>query len=250
MHGEKNNSHTSKIIDIHAHILPQLDDGSRSMDESRLLLQEAYSQGIRKIIATPHYINGHSRAASDAIREYAAKMQEAAQEIAPDFGIFPGQEILYFSGILDALESETVLTLADTKYVLIEFPVNITFGEVFQAVRSLVFARYFPVLAHIERYCCLRQHGRVEELIHAGAWMQMNYQSLENMRHFGERAWCRRMVLDGKIHFLGTDMHRMDYRPPQIRTVLKWMEKKGGRDFLTQLTWGNPVTLLSGELLP
>lgn len=248
---------TRGIIDVHAHILPAVDDGAGDMDETNLMLQCAYAQGIRGIIATPHYVERHNLADAEAIRESVKLVQVEAEGIALDFKIYPGQEIFYFDGITEALRTGKALTLADTRYVLIEFSVNISYQSIFKAVRKLTLARYIPVLAHIERYRCLRSCGCVEELIQAGAYMQMNYGSLagssENgmigMRHISDRRWCRRMVLTGCIHFLGTDMHRMDYRPPNVSETIEWLHKKVEPPYPEQLTRLYAQTLLSGELL-
>lgn len=241
--------YTIGIIDVHAHILPEVDDGAEDMDETNLMLQCAYAQGIRGIIATPHYVERHNLADADAIRESVKLVQIAAKNIAPDFYIYPGQEIFYFDGIAEALRSGKALTLADTRYVLIEFSVSISYQDIVKAVRRLTQARYIPVLAHIERYRCLRNVGRVEELIQAGAYMQMNYASLTGMRHVGDRRWCRKMILAGRIHLLGTDMHRMDYRPPNVREAVEWLYKKVEPPYPEQLMRLYPEILLSGELL-
>lgn len=237
------------IIDVHAHILPKVDDGSRYMDETKLMLSEAYRQGIRGIIATPHYVDRHNRVDADVIREMVEQVQKAAGNIADDFKIYPGQEIFYYNGITDALESGKALTLAGTRYVLVEFSLSIPFQEIVRAVRRLLLARYIPVLAHIERYRCLRNPGSVEALIHAGAYMQMNYSSLTGLKHISDRRWCRRMVLAGNIHLLGTDMHRLNYRPPETEKAVKWIRKKAGQQCLDRLTRVHPGVVLSGSLI-
>lgn len=237
------------MVDVHSHIIPKADDGSRYLGETRSMLKAAYEQGFRGVIATPHFIHRHNRMDASQIREGLKKVETIAAEIDPDFKIYPGEEIYYFDGVVDALASGRALTLADTRYVLVEFSTSIAYKDIFQAVRRLTLARYIPVLAHIERYQCLRKKGCVEELIQVGAYMQMNFGSLSGLKHLPDRMWCRKMIQDGKIHLLGTDMHRLDYRPPDTAGAVEWIRKKAGQECLERLTCYQPAKLLAGELI-
>lgn len=237
------------MIDVHSHIIPKADDGSRYLGETRSMLKEVYAQGFRGVIATPHFIHRHNRMDVSQIREGFKKVAAIAKEIDPGFVIYPGEEIFYFDGIVDALASGRALTLGETRYVLVEFSTGIPYKDIFQAVRRLTLARYIPVLAHIERYQCLRKKGCVEELIQIGAYMQMNFGSLVGFRHPADRMWCRNMIEDGKIHLLGTDMHRLDYRPPDTKGAVQWLQKKAGQECLERLTRYQPAKLLAGEVI-
>ena len=92
--------------------------------------------------------------------------------------LYQGQEILYFDGVTEKLASGEILTLGETRYVLVEFMPGVPYNEIFLAVRSLIMSGYFPVLAHIERYQCLRKSEAIDELIHAGAYMPVSYTHL------------------------------------------------------------------------
>lgn len=96
------------IIDIHAHILPGIDDGSRDWDESRRMLEESYRQGIRYIIATPHYSR---RGLNPDIYDLSEKLKEEARRIAPDFRTGLGQETYYHDGLVENLRDGKALTL-------------------------------------------------------------------------------------------------------------------------------------------
>ena len=142
-----------ELIDIHAHILPGVDDGSRGMEESETMLSMAYRQGIRRIIATPHYSR---RRGSGGLAELADRLNARAQAIYGDFEILPGHETYYYEGLAEALKSGQALTLAGSRYVLVEFDPGVSYRQLYQGVRKLIMARYVPVLAHVERYLCLR----------------------------------------------------------------------------------------------
>ena len=211
------------IIDIHAHILPGIDDGARDWDESRAMLKEAYMQGIRCIIATPHYSR---RGLPSGLYDLADRLWAEAQAIAPDFVTVLGQETYFHEGLVENLKQGKALTLGGTRYVLMEFDPPVSYQTVFQAVRKLNMARYIPVIAHVERYFCLREEKNMAELLQCECRLQMNYSSLAGSGIWDRDVrWCRNQVLKGRIDVLGTDMHRLDYRKPDIRKSLEWLEK-------------------------
>ena len=230
------------IIDVHTHILPGIDDGARDWDESRRMLETAYSQGIRHIVATPHYSR---RGLRPEIYELSARLTEEAKKIAPDFKTGLGQETYYHEGLVENLKQGQALTLEGTRCVLVEFDPQEAYHSLYQAVRKMTMARYIPVIAHVERYFCLREGKNLEELVQCGCRLQMNYSSLE-----GNGIWnrevrgCRRQVLEGRIHILGTDMHRMDYRKPDVRASLGWLEKHVGEQALKALVSSNADKIL------
>ena len=119
----------------------------------------------------------------------------------------------------------------------------------------MTMAGYLPVLAHIERYQCLREKGRLEELMKEGAYLQMNYGSLTKLSHFWkirerlDRRWCRRTLLAGYISFLGTDMHGNRHRVPNSAKAIAWIRKKGGSELARQLSIENPEKIILDEKL-
>lgn len=230
------------IIDIHTHILPEIDDGSRNWDESRNMLEQAYQQGIRCILATPHYSR---RGLPPGIYDLAERLQEEAQKIAGDYMTGLGQETYYHEGLVDNLKSGKALTLKGSRYVLVEFDPLVSYQTLYQGIRKLCIARYIPVIAHVERYLCMRKKGKLDELIQCGCRLQMNYSSLEGNGIWNrEVRWCREQILEGRIHYLGTDMHRMDYRKPAIEKSLRWLEEHVSRNQIDALLRENAETIL------
>lgn len=236
-----------KLIDIHAHILPGVDDGSRNMGETISLLKIAYEQGVRKVIATPHFSLSGSTSSERVLRLLEC-VQNITKELASDLEIFPGQEILYFDSLAEQLDSGSALTLAGTRYVLIEFPASESFRQMERAIRKLMAFGYRPVIAHAERYTCLRSGSCADAAIGAGALLQMNFTSLRfkasSFWRITEIERCRNMIRRNKIHFLGTDMHRVDYRPPEVQEALSWLEQNVHAESVDRLIWGYPQKLL------
>ena len=105
--------------------------------------------------------------------------------------------------------------MAESRYVLVEFDPAVSYGQLMRGVRRLSEAGYWPILAHIERNFCLREHG-LEEIFSLGCYLQMNFASLQGHWYQKDVRWCRKQVEEGRIQFLGTDLHRTDFRPPVI----------------------------------
>ena len=145
----------SGIIDVHAHILPGVDDGAKTMDETRRMLQ----------LAPPHYLFGADSQSAEGLREVLAQVQREAWSIDPEFQIYCGNEVLYFDGMAEDLKEGKILTLGDSRYVLTEFYDNVSFHEIYQGVRKVAMAGYRMVIAHVERYFCLREAGKLDSLI-------------------------------------------------------------------------------------
>lgn len=231
------------IIDVHAHIIPGVDDGSRTMGETVRLLKLAAKQGITAVIATPHYSR---RSVLRGIPEWAAWIQEEMQKSCPGFRVFPGQETFYHRELPDRLHAGEATTLAGGRYVLVEFDPLVPYQELYQGIRSILTGGYLPVLAHIERYACLRKEG-TQELLSCGCKLQMNYGSLQGNLFSHEVHWCRKQIKQETVHFLGTDMHRINYRPPQITEAVKWLENHVSPDYAARITRENALRMINNE---
>lgn len=232
------------IVDIHAHILPGVDDGAKNMRETCLLLQKAAEQGISAVIATPH---NSTRIGTEQLRELTMQMEQEFGRQFPDFYLYTGQEIYFHEEMIGRLREGKLLTMADSRYVMVEFSPGVSYGSLHRGIRTLVSAGYWPVLAHVERYRCLRREENLRDLEESGCLFQMNYSSLTGGRFSGDVRWCRKQVLAGRIHFLGTDMHRMDFRPPEIDRAMEWLEKHVDEELLEEMIWGNPMHMIKKE---
>lgn len=240
------NDMKQKIIDIHAHVIPGVDDGARTMEEACKMLRMAARQGVRAVVVTPHYSR---RKALPELSELTERLQEKIREYDPEFMLYTGQETYYHDGLVERLQQGKAYTMADSSYVLVEFDEQAPYQELYKGIRALVSAGYIPILAHIERYPCLRGKGLMEELSTNGCIFQLNYDSLKGrgLRYQREVSWCRRQVKSGRIAILATDMHQMDYRPPEIKKVLNWLEKHVEAGLLDRMVYQNPLHIINNE---
>ena len=125
-----------------------------------------------------------------------------------------------------------LLLLTGSRYVLVEFLPGDGYMRLFRAVHSLVQSSYLPVIAHAERYNCLKENGRTMELVRCGAYLQMNAGSLGGGLFDRRAVWCRKELLRGNIHFIATDMHGAVIRPPELGEAVRWMarQNRNGQD--------------------
>ena len=126
-----------------------------------------------------------------------------------------GQEVQYFEELPSFLEQGKVLTLSGSRYVLVEFLPGDGYMRLFRLSAVWFSHPTLPVIAHAERYNCLKENGRTMELVRCGAYLQMNAGSLGGGLFDRRAAWCRKEILRGNIHFIATDMHGVVDTSPQ-----------------------------------
>jgi len=209
------------MYDVHCHILPGVDDGSLDIEMSKAMLAIAYSEGIRGVIATPHF---HSKMDLDVVGQWNEQLmlvQKAALEIDPNFKVFQGAECQYDAGLLPLLAAGAPITLNHSKYILVEFRSQIDFTYLSFGLQQLRLQGYIPILAHVERYVVLKDLSRIQMLRAMGAKMQLNLSSLLGARGFQVKSRVKKMLREDLIDCLGTDAHRSDWRPPEAKRAMK-----------------------------
>ena len=238
-------------FDIHTHILPGVDDGAKDVNESGEMLQTAYEEGIRYIIATPHYAYGDQNPSVDLLKEKLSEVRKIAGQLGLDMEIWLGNELLHRPGTLDALASGEALTLADTKYILVEFLPTDEYETIYDAIHQYTMAGYLPIIAHVERYASLfKEYSKMTSLIEMGAYLQMNTESLAGGFFNRKAAYHRMLIAEGYIHFLGSDCHNMAGRKPQMKSAVSVL----GNSFLATETarcilQKNPKKLFEGKYI-
>lgn len=243
------------MIDIHSHIVFDVDDGPRDLADSRALLEESYRQGVRTIISTSHRRKGMFETPENKIAEHFKLVQEIAKEISDDLTVFYGAEIYYTSDVLDKLEKKIIPSLADTRYALIEFSMTTPYKEIHTALSNVLRLGITPVVAHIERYHCLENdEKKVRDLIDMGCYMQINSSSVLKPKLFGDKykfmkKRARFFLEKDLVHFVASDMHNLDDRPPYMEEAYQIISKKYGVAYAEQLFRKNQEILLRNEYI-
>lgn len=243
------------MIDIHSHIVFDVDDGPKSQAEARALLQYAYDQGVRTIVSTSHRRKGMFETPEEKIATNFQRVQELAKEIADDLTLFYGAEIYFTSDVLEKLEQRKIPTLNGTNFALIEFSMNTPYKEIHKALSDILRLGITPVVAHIERYHALENdEKRVRELINMGCYMQINSSSCLKPKLFGDKykfmkKRAQYFLNRDLVHFVASDMHNLDARPPYMKEAYQIIEKNYGTNRAHDLFFENPSLLLKDQLI-
>lgn len=237
------------MIDIHCHILNEIDDGSRSFNESIDLIKKAVDNGITDIVITPHYIRNTKYNANNLKKE--ALLQEIKQEINKqkiNINLYLGNEIYVDDNILELINEKEVKTLNNSKYVLIELPIRSELQNMQDIIFNLIKNDYIPIIAHPERYVYIQKDlTKINDYIEMGALMQGDYQSL--FKKYGTPAYktLKKLLKDNKIIFLASDIHRSteDYNQDKLQKLLKKIVKN--KDLIENLLITNPKKIINNE---
>lgn len=237
-------------IDIHCHILPGVDDGAYDEKESLEMFGIAAKDGIRQMIATPHfhYLRGH--AAPEKIKKAVLKMQERLAEEEIPIELYAGNELYYTRELLEIVKAGEALTLAGSDYVLLEFSPETEERRIRNAVYEFLNEDYCPVIAHIERYqAFLKNPDFVQNVSQMGAYFQINAGSLLGNAGWSVKRFTKSVLADGLVHFIATDAHDAQKRCPAFGKAAERIEKKYGEAVLEEYLCGNPKKILENRIL-
>ncbi len=256
------------MFDIHSHIIYHIDDGSHELEESLELIRQDVEQGAHAIIATPHYYVQYPTDPA-RIRAKLATIEEAlgigeqsvaqptpgaseANASALDVHLYAGNEVLWFDSMTERLQSGEILTLADSHYTLIEFYPEESYQTILRAIRNVRNAGYRPIIAHAERFKAIQEHG-LAEVRDLGAYVQLSTEPLSHKGLSGlldrETKFIRKALRNQEADFLGTDMHRIDRRPPVLRDAIDWIQKNLDADYADAVLQRNAQAIVRDEEL-
>ena len=225
----------SGIIDFHSHILPELDDGSRSVEESVAMLQQEAAQGIGHVIATPHFY-----ARYDDPQVYFPARKQAYLRLRRELEYHPGlpkvtvgAEVHFFPGIShsDVLEA---LTIGKKRCILIEMPDSPWTEGMYQELENISQRRdMIPIVAHVDRYIApFRTYGIPDRLAELPVLVQAN---ASFFLRGSTRNLALKLLRQDKIHLLGSDCHNLTTRPPVLGDAVEVIRQRLGEEPLERI---------------
>lgn len=228
-----------RITDFHTHVLPHMDDGSKSTDMTLEMLRRAADSGIERVVATPHFYGRHESVDHFLSRRSAAFERLSREDWTGLPALYTGAEVAYYTGITQKRNLEK-LCIAGTNYMLLELPFREFNGELMDEVTTLALDRGFTlILAHLERYLYFDRDDWIDRMLELPLVAQFNAEALLSWR-------MRRKILplleEGQC-LLGSDCHNLASRPPNLMKGRAVLRRKLGEDFL------NRVDTLSAEIL-
>ena len=203
------------MIDIHSHIIFDVDDGSKSLEQSINYLKEAKKIGVNKVVCTPHMSHGHKDKALKIIQNFK-KIKKEANKIGID--LYIGNEILYNDNTLNLLKTKKITTLNGTKYVLIEFKrnENQNFDTIISILNDFLDQGYYPILAHPEEYINYRNINNYKVLKENGVLLQLDSTNLVlSKTTIKKYKFSKKLIKERLIDFIASDTHctkKRDYK--------------------------------------
>jgi protein-tyrosine phosphatase len=236
-----------KMIDLHSHILPRLDDGSNSMEESLKMAQLAVESGVREMVATPHCAQGRAR----EVYSGWLLLREVLEDEGIPLRVYPGMEILGTADTARLLQEGQLFTINGSRYPLVEFLFQATEREITDILESISRAGFLPLIAHPERYECVQQDpGCINAWKKLGCLFQVNRGSL--LGRFGSDAqdMAFSLVDRGFATVVASDAHSSKMRTPWLRDVYGFLSEEFSPVAARYLLLRNPKTILRNEDLP
>ncbi|NMB33596.1 MAG: phosphoesterase [Clostridium sp.] len=233
-------------VDIHCHILDGIDDGPKTIKEAVELSIKLRKNGIREVIATPHFIaDSDFMPTTECIKKKISKLSKELKRQNVDLQIYPGMEVFASDDTIEKLDEGKIFTLNNSKYILLEFP----FANVPRYMSDLLFTiqlkGYRPIIAHPERYSALyRKSGIINDAVEKGALLQINSGSLMGLYGSGPYKEALRLLKNGMVHLIATDAHGGKRTIPSIDEVKKALSGICGNKNTNRILHTNPMSVL------
>jgi protein-tyrosine phosphatase len=235
-----------QFIDIHAHLIPQFDDGPKSFSESMEMIKIAADQGITAVFATSHF---NEYIPPQLEKEYFEKLEQLLEKTESEnipVSIYSGSEIFYHQYVPDTVKSAKVTTLGNwNQYVLLEFPMFQMPDGAEDILFKLTAEKYIPIVAHPERYVkILEKPRRLHNFIRFGGLLQVNGGSI--LGHFGKdvQKLALQMLEQQMVHFIASDAHSPKGRSFVLKQVHNLLRDQLPEEYLQQLLFENQQQII------
>ncbi|MBQ8043331.1 MAG: hypothetical protein IJ272_04180 [Clostridia bacterium] len=236
------------MIDIHTHIIYDVDDGSDTIEESVAILKSAVINGVTDIILTPHYIEPNEYNKNKVLENFESLKREVEKHNI-QIKLHFGNEVAIYGNISQILADGDITPLANSRYVLIEFPMNVDVSYVLDTIYEMRIKGLVPIIAHPERCECFRIHyDRIREAVEEGALIQCNTGSLMGTYGNTAKKIVKKLLKDKLVHFLATDTHSTkNNRYDELHKVEAEVEKMIGKYEKNRLFVYNARNILINE---
>ena len=238
------------MIDIHCHILPEVDDGSRSLNESIEMAMIAKEQGITKIVNTSHYHPDFRYKKGEELLKELEDFNNVLKENMIDIEVVIGNEIYYTKDLIKEIDELDFYTLNNSRYILIELPPTNFPKDLCNIVYELKEKNYIPVFAHVERYREVQENRElIYEVINAGAIIQVNSHSILGKSGKELQKVCNTLLNRNMVHVVGTDAHSSKRRTPIFLDAYKYVSEKYSKEMADDLFIKNNNAIINNEAL-
>lgn len=236
------------MIDMHCHILPGVDDGASDLDEALEMARIAESEGITKIVCTPHFHPDFEYTMGEVLLEEVDNLNKELRNKNVDVEVYIGNELYYSNEVIENLDKLNFHSLNKSKYILIEFaPMNLP-KNLADVVYEIKLKGYTPVLAHVERYNSVIENPNViYDCIKEGAIIQVNASSILG-KHGKEIKKTTEILLDNNmVHIVASDAHGSERRRPQLKEAYEYIKSNYSKEKANDLFKNNQSLIITNE---
>lgn len=237
-----------RMFDMHCHIIPDVDDGAKSLDESLAMIHEERRQGVTDIILTPHFRAGMFETPRDRVERHFAYLRHAAREHFPEIKLYLGCEFHSNMDMAEMLVSDPRFRMIGTDYILLEFSGAHSGEYIRERTYSLIARGYQPIIAHCERYRPIFTNIRFAgELVDMGAELQVNADTVTGRDGWSMKRFASRLMKEGLLTYVGSDAHNMRDRAVHIGEARAYIEKKADEAYARRLFEKNPQRIVDAS---
>ena len=237
------------MIDLHCHILPGIDDGASDLTASMEMAKLSVADGVTVVACTPHILPGLYHNSGPQIRQATLALQQALDQEGIPLRLVTGADVHMAPDLIAGLRAGRVLSLADTRYVLVEPPHHVAPVRMEQFFFDLIVAGYVPILTHPERLSWIEsQYSGIQRLIRGGVWMQVTAASLTGAFGRSAQYWANHMLDEGCVHILATDAHDTRRRPPHLSAGRDLAARRVGAREAEHLVLTRPLGILKNVM--
>ncbi len=217
------------MIDLHCHLLPGVDDGSENLAVSLDMARSACADGITTVVCTPHILPGVYENKGPQIKAAVSLLQRTLSIEGIPLGLLSGADVHVVPDLLARLADGRIITLAGSRYLLLEPPHHVMPPQLENCIFNLQSAGYVAILTHPERLSWIEgQYSVIRRMVSKGVWMQLTAGSLTGRFGGRPRYWAERMLDEGLCHVISTDAHNTSTRPPQLAKARALVEQRLG----------------------
>lgn len=239
------------MIDLHIHLLPGIDDGAVDLDDSVAMCRAAAEAGCTALVATPH--QRHFIWSNQDIPGLERLLDEVRERSGAKIDLHLGAEVRVDSELATELEAAdaSICSLAGSRYLLLEYPRDGSGPDPLDLIHDLTLAGWRPILAHPEFIPSFGDDPELcERLVAAGAMLQITAMSLTGEFGRRPRAVVRRLLDAELVHFLASDAHGVDHRPPGLAEAAELVAEGWGEETARRLVLDHPAAVLADRPLP
>lgn len=238
------------MIDLHAHILPGIDDGSPDLETSLAMAAIAQADGITHMACTPHIVPGVYNNSGPDILAAVVMLQQQIDHAGLELKLFPGADVHIAPNLVEGFGSGQVPTLNWSRYFLFEPTHHILPPRIEELAKRLLDAGYVPIITHPERLTWIASHYDViERLNDIGCLIQLTADSI--LGKFGKTAqyYSDKLLDEGRVDIIATDAHGTTRRAPHLSAARDRIAERLGEQEATAMVRGRPAAIVSNRAL-